>query len=63
MGNDELNPIDPNCIESLRLHNKTMSIIYATGIGLLIYGVILSIIIVTAWDGPNIQFTPIQFLN
>jgi hypothetical protein len=62
-GNDELNPIDPNSIESLRLHNKTMSIIYGAGIGLLASGVILSIIIITAWDGPSTEFTPIQFPN
>lgn len=35
--------IQPNDIESLRLHNKTMSIIYGTGIGLVIVFVIVGI--------------------
>lgn len=62
-GNDELNPIDPNSIKYVRLHNKTMSIIYGTGIGILISGVIMSIIIITTWDGPNLDFAPTSFPN
>jgi len=62
-GNEELNPIDPNSVESIRLHNKTMSIIYGTGIGLLISGVVLSVIFITTWDGPNLDFAPASFPN
>lgn len=61
--NDELNPIDPNSIKSVQLHNKTMSIIYGTGIGFLISGAVLTVIFITTWDGPNIDFAPISFPN
>lgn len=60
---DPIDPIDPNSVESIRLHNKTMSIIYGTGIGLLISGVVLSVIFITTWDGPNLDFAPASFPN
>lgn len=50
-------------IESLRLHNKTMSIIYGTGIGWIISGVVFIVIFTATWDGPNFNLDPIQFPN
>ncbi|MHA7842198.1 MAG: hypothetical protein ACX93I_02685 [Winogradskyella sp.] len=55
--------IDANSIESLRLHDKTMSIIYGTGIGLIISGVVLTVIFITTWNGPNFDFAPTSFPN
>jgi hypothetical protein len=51
--------IQPNDIESLRLHNKTMSIIYGIGIG--IVGVIVgsTIIFLAAWNGIGFAISPI----
>ncbi|BAO76214.1 hypothetical protein [Winogradskyella sp. PG-2] len=47
--------IQPNDIQSLRRHNKTMSIIYGTGIGILVSGFVTFFIIITSWNGPSID--------
>lgn len=52
--------IDPSSIESLRLHNKTMSIIYGTGIGFIVALAGSVVLFITSWDGPDINFSPIQ---
>ncbi len=52
--------IEPNNIETLRLHNKTMSIIYGTGIGLVVTGFVTVVIALASWSGPNIP-VGIQF--
>lgn len=51
--------LDLELIKSVRTHNKTMSVIYGVG---LVYLLSFAIFILT-WEGPNINFEPLQFPN
>ena len=51
-GKDVRMRIEPASVESLHLHNKTMSIIYGTGIGFIITGVVSGFIAIATYDGP-----------
>lgn len=53
-------PLKTNSLKSIRLHNKTLSIIYSTGIGFVAATIIYA---VAFWDGPNVDIAPIQFPN
>lgn len=53
-------PIDTNNIKKVKLHNKTMSIIYGTLIGAVAAFVVAGVIVVATWDfdviGGSLQF-------
>ncbi|WP_178983498.1 hypothetical protein [Winogradskyella helgolandensis] len=53
-GKEVLVPIKTNDTKLVRLHNKTMSIIYGTGIGLVVIGVVTIIIAAISYRGPDI---------
>ncbi|MFP4845219.1 hypothetical protein [Winogradskyella sp. PE311] len=58
-GDDVRILIDPNTIQSVRLHNKTMSIIYGIGVGIVAGIVSVTILFIAAWDGIGFAIAPI----